>query len=133
MVPIETWLFLLEVIMKTISKKCKHLTTDFEAVIRDKMYCRILGYIGKTDCEPELCSHYEPSILKNKQDDTNTYVTTRKLTVFQYQLMRDKLTCGEVEKLVRECEIDGVKKYTLSNQHLARYACELSDRLIEHY
>lgn len=52
------------------------------------------------------------------------------LTVFLYELMRDHLTPGVVEELVRKSEEQG--EWKLSNGYLAEYADELGSRLTVH-
>jgi hypothetical protein len=51
------------------------------------------------------------------------------LDAFFYDLMRDHLTPGVLEKLVREAEKRPQEMYTFSNEHLALYAKELRARL----
>ena len=57
----------------------------------------------------------------------------RKLVAFLYLLMRDKLPCGEVEKIVQEVN-DGALRlsgFDFSNGWLAQYAQSLADFLEE--
>lgn len=53
-----------------------------------------------------------------------------RLVAFLYDLLRDHLPAGEVEKLVRDAEVvspENIAVYT--NGYLARYAKDLADRL----
>lgn len=55
-----------------------------------------------------------------------------RLACFLYILMRDYLPCGTVEKIMlkhAELESTPVHLASYSNEHLARYAAELSARL----
>lgn len=52
------------------------------------------------------------------------------LEVFLYLLIRDHLPAGEVEKLVKDCELTAEDaKAQLSNGWLAEYAKDLATRL----
>lgn len=53
-----------------------------------------------------------------------------KLVEFLYELMRDKLPFGVVERLVRETEQGNCETMSFTNNHLAAYAVELANRLI---
>jgi len=55
--------------------------------------------------------------------------TKNKVIVFLYMLMRDNLTCGTVEKIVRSCENIPKDGYILSNDCLAMYSDDLKKRL----
>lgn len=51
------------------------------------------------------------------------------MTVFLYTLMRDHLPPGKVEELMQEAERAYDYTITFTNDHLAAYALELSNRL----
>lgn len=61
------------------------------------------------------------------REKTGNFKSTDKLTNFLYLLMRDELTCGFVEKLIRESEKK--KEILFTNGYLAAYAELLSERL----
>jgi hypothetical protein len=52
------------------------------------------------------------------------------LKCFFYLLLRDELTAGIVEKIVRECEKTRDLTILYSNDFVAGYAQELVDRLV---
>lgn len=53
--------------------------------------------------------------------------TSNRFVAFLYQLMRDDVVVGRVEQIVRDSEKP--EEYVLTNEHLARYAEELAERL----
>jgi len=56
-----------------------------------------------------------------------THFTCCRLTAFLYDLMRDHVPCGVVERLVRDSQLaQGANMYRLTNGHLGRYAEELA-------
>jgi hypothetical protein len=60
-----------------------------------------------------------------------TDATNKKnLVAFFYQLIRDHMPLGEVEKLVRENEIPPEDAVVFTNGYLARYAQECVARLM---
>lgn len=63
---------------------------------------------------------------KNVREASGTVCSSDRLTHFLYLLMRDELSAGKVEKLVRESS-SGQTIYT--NGWLAKYANYLSDEL----
>jgi hypothetical protein len=56
--------------------------------------------------------------------------TKNPLTVFLYLLLRDYMTAGQVEDLVRQVELADSKVSQLSNVHVAAHAEELAGRLM---
>lgn len=59
-----------------------------------------------------------------------THTTGDPLIAFLYELMRDHVPPGVVEKVVRNSELPSEDDtYVLSNVHLARYAEEIAIRL----
>lgn len=81
------------------------------------------------DISNEILESISNNICKSLfQDEKKFSVSNDKLTAFLYDLMRDHLTCGVVEKLVQVAQLgDGNVEYT--NQHLAKYSQELANRL----
>lgn len=69
-----------------------------------------------------------------------THTTTSSLTAFLYELMRDYVVCGDVEKILKpQGEYEAKQKdaheecrYELTNGYLAAYAEDVTDRLIGH-
>ena len=60
----------------------------------------------------------------------STFTTDDPLVSFLYELMRDHVPLGVVEKVVRNSELPSEgDTFVLSNVHLARYAEELAIRL----
>lgn len=55
------------------------------------------------------------------------FKSSDKVVAFLYELMRDELTPGQVEKLIRNSEDSGETYYT--NGYLAKYADYLAKRL----
>lgn len=51
------------------------------------------------------------------------------LVSFLYELMRDHIPPGKIEKICRESQITPGGPHTLCNGHLARYAQDVADRL----
>ena len=56
-------------------------------------------------------------------------IVTERLVAFLYDLLRDDLPAGAVERLVREGE-KYPPPYKFSNSHLEAYARELAQRLL---
>lgn len=55
------------------------------------------------------------------------HYTFQPLTSFLYELMRDHVPCGVVERLVRDSQFaPGTNAHRLTNGHLGRYAEELA-------
>lgn len=63
------------------------------------------------------------------------YETADEVVAFLYELMRDHVPCGVVERIVQvqeDCRLRRGERgmvYELSNEHLARYAQELRVRM----
>lgn len=55
------------------------------------------------------------------------YTTADPLTAFLYEIMRDHLPIGVLEKIIKQDEASG--GFVLSNPHLGAYADELAKRL----
>lgn len=52
-----------------------------------------------------------------------------KLVAFLYDLMRDYLPVGEVEKIIRENNVKDITSYQFTNGHLANIAKDMAERL----
>lgn len=57
-------------------------------------------------------------------------VDIERLQAFLYLVMRDKLPCGVVAKIVKDLEKYEGDHYVFTNKHLAAYTAELCGRLI---
>lgn len=55
------------------------------------------------------------------------------LISFLYELLRDELPAGTVERLVQSATFrrEGIEKIVFTNGHLARYAEDIASRLLE--
>lgn len=53
--------------------------------------------------------------------------TSNRVVSFLYQLMRDEVVIGRVEQIVQDSET--AQEYVLTNEHLAKYAEEIAERL----
>lgn len=71
----------------------------------------------QTDCE-------EDARIRKDSGEVNI---NSKLTSFLYELMRDNVPPGELERLVRDSQVESVQ-YT--NGWLAKYAEDLANRLL---
>jgi len=67
----------------------------------------------------------------NENKDTlKNDLARQRLICFLYLLMRDELACGKVARIVRIVNDIVDTEFIYTNQHLAKYAEELLDRLI---
>jgi hypothetical protein len=55
----------------------------------------------------------------------------KNLKSFLYMLMRDSFQTGEVVRIINEVEKTKGMEITFTSQHLANYAEELSERILE--
>lgn len=70
------------------------------------------------------------ALIKNEEEpnkDNDDYMDNTPLVSFLYELMRDYVPAGEIERITVEAEKHA--EVTYSNKHLAAYAKEIANRL----
>lgn len=84
-------------------------------------------------CGKDGCSYNGASDANSELHARSGHVESNSaLVAFLYDLMRDHLPAGVVEKLVRDQTDDDIAlPYVFTNGHLARYAEDLAARLTE--
>jgi uncharacterized protein YeeX (DUF496 family) len=70
---------------------------------------------------------------KQKEIKENESYINTPLVAFLYQLIRDHVTCGHIERILKDQETsvykNGATGWTLSNKHIESYAREIEQRL----
>jgi len=67
--------------------------------------------------------------MEELKEDSGTITYADPLTSFLYQLLRDHLPAGEVEKIVCDVIAEGGVEVTFTNGWLAKYANNLADKI----
>lgn len=69
------------------------------------------------------------SPVRAMRERSGSVTDDRPLVSFLYELMRDRMTPGQVEELVQSVESEGRKECLFTNGRLAAYSKDLADRL----
>ena len=68
-------------------------------------------------------------IAKNILNDGISFKSSDPITSFIYELIRDYVPAGVVEKVIKNIENEGCQEITYEDQYVSRYAEELANRL----
>ena len=99
-------------------------TCEHWELVGDHMNCRLIKNWATTHLM--TCNQWRG---KDAPPGMQPHVTTDRLTAFLYELLRDHVTPGALEDLMRSTDRPDVTMWTLSNGWLGEYAADVSRRL----